>query len=118
MNQHSGYESGKTPASQLTPAPRPDLPDPNPHGDYARGGPISSGQWVQAYKGKPQVGERMPASEFLPVLEARATGWQSIPKAVRFAVWVWALSIILSVIGAALAAVIWVIVLIVTFSQQ
>jgi hypothetical protein len=35
------------------------------------------------------------------------TAWQSLPSAVRFAVWVWTVCMIASVVGAAIFAVLW-----------
>lgn len=53
-----------------------------------------SAQWMQAYKARPVVGEPIPPSTFLP-LSAAPTAWQSIPKAVRFAIWIFALWVII-----------------------
>ena len=48
--------------------------------------------------------DNLPAGEFI----AAPTAWQSIPSPVRFAAWVWAISVILSVAGAVLFAVLMV----------
>ena len=58
--------------------PQPSLPDP----------------------GQPEFGRRPIA-----VIPMTPTAWQSIPSPVRFAAWVWAISVILSVAGAVLFAV-------------
>ena len=58
------------------------------------------------YEGGPKFTEQynLPAVELI----APPTAWQSIPSPVRFAAWVWAISVIVGVAGAALFAVLFV----------
>lgn len=74
--------------------------------------------YVQAYKAKPEVGERMPASDFLPVHVAPATGWYTVPGFVRVAVWLWALVTVLGFAAGLLFSLVWVIILMVTLGAQ
>lgn len=41
-------------------------------------------------------------------ITAAPTAWKSIPTPIRFVVWVWAISVILGLIGAAVAVLVWV----------
>jgi hypothetical protein len=43
------------------------------------------------------------------VVDPTPSAWKSIPEAVRFAVWVWAISVILGIVGAILFGVVFVI---------
>ena len=56
------------------------------------------------FEGGPQSTEPRP----LAVIPMPPTAWQSIPSPVRFAAWVWAISVIVGVAGAALFAVLFV----------
>jgi hypothetical protein len=58
--------------------------------------------------------ERWEAAKAAPVqylseIHASATGWYTIPKAVRLAVWVWAITVLLGVTASLFGVALWVI---------
>lgn len=74
--------------------------------------------WLGRREQGVQVG---PAGELQPLysgeLVAPATGWYTIPAPVRFAAWVWAISVIVGVVAVAAGAVVWAAVLGFSLSQ-
>lgn len=60
-----------------------------------------------------------PSYTILPAtLESGARGWYTIPKPIRFAVWVWAISVIIGVLGIAVGVLVWGGALIAALSQM
>lgn len=66
--------------------------------------PTEQPRFVETFRSKPQVGEVLPKAEFIPLPELTAgpSGWYTIPKLVRFVVWVYT---ILALIGLVIGAV-------------
>lgn len=85
-----------------TSSPAPDLPAPN----QPTLQPRTSAE-AKAWAARFHQASNGP-TQYLPAEYATgARGWYTIPKAIRFAVWICAIWVIASLVGIALAAVLW-----------
>lgn len=70
----------------------------------------ATGRFIPVYPTAPVAGEPLPRPEFLSAeLQAGPSGWWTVPKFIRFAVWLMAWSVVLGFAFALVSLVFWLI---------